>query len=376
MSDDLALTVGGQKLIGWTETSVTRGIEQMPSTFSVAATEGSPALSDAAAVQPGQACTVHLGPDKVITGYVDTVQSSYSAGQHVVQIAGRGKCQDLVDCSSEWPTGQISGANALEIAQKLAAPYGITATAPDGGGQTVPQFNINIGDTSASILELITRHAALLYYEGTDGNLILAQAADKTAASGFVEGRNVQSATVVRSVAGRYSDYKCSYLSINESPLFIGNDGLFFGDAADPNITRNRKLYIVAEGVFGGRDLCIARVKWEAARRSGRGLQVSITCDSWRDSAGMLWTPNTLAPVSLPRLKLPQTALCIALVTYRFALGSGRTAEVLLMPKEAFLPQPIVLQPLIPGLVSPAVAPITDIKPQTPPDLKLNAPNG
>jgi prophage tail gpP-like protein len=37
----------------------------------------------------------------------------------------------------------------------------------------VPQFNINVGDTPAEILELVCRHAALLFYEGADGNLIL-----------------------------------------------------------------------------------------------------------------------------------------------------------------------------------------------------------
>jgi hypothetical protein len=37
-------------------------------------------------------------------------------------------------------------------------------------------------------------------------------------------------------------------------------------------------------------------------------------------------------------------------VTYRLGLEGGRTAELLLMPKEAFLPEPIVLQPQVPGL--------------------------
>jgi len=352
-TDELVLKVDGKLLSGWTEISVTRGIEQMPNTFAILATEAAPILKDAAMVQAGQACTVSLGKDLVITGYVDTVSSGYASGQHTVQIQGRGKCQDLVDCSAEWKGSQISGANALEIAQKLAAPYGITVKNLGPAGEPVPQFNINVGDTPADVLELITRHAALLYYEGTDGNLILSQVGTAKAASGFVEGQNVERASVTRSVALRYSDYWVSLLSVDVTGLgLLGpSDGLFYFKTQDPNIKRNRKLFSVVEGVMGGQDLAQKRALWDCARRAGRGKQVRLTVDSWRDGKGKLWEPNTLAPMTLPRLKIKESGLCIAEVTYRLGLEGGRTAELVLMAKETFLPQPIKLQPTIADVV-------------------------
>jgi prophage tail gpP-like protein len=350
LTDELTLKVNGRKLTGWSSISVTRGIEMMPSTFIIEATEASPLYNDALMVQEGQACTVSLGSDLAITGYVDTVVARFGAGAHAVTIQGRGKCQDLVDCSAEWKGCQISGANPLEIAQKLAAPYGISVKALVDTGGAVPQFNINVGETPADILELITRHAALLYYEGTDGNLILAQVGTEKVGSGLVEGQNVQSASVIRSQAARYSEYKCSLLSLDTSSLFQDGDGLFFFKTTDPNVKRNRKLFTVAEGVMGGNELAERRAIWDAARRAGRGKQVTVTVDSWRDGKGKLWTPNTLAPVTLPSLKLKEAGLCIAQVTYCLALGSGRTAELLLMPKEAFMPQPVQIQPLVGGL--------------------------
>lgn len=351
--DDLVLTVDGKAFTGWTSTEVTVSIEQMPNTFSVLATEKSPIATDAAGVKEGSPCTVALGKDKVITGYVDTVVPYFAPGAHGVRLIGRGKCQDLVDCSAEWKGSQVSGSNALEIASKLAAPYGITAKALTDPGPVVPQFNINIGDTPADVLELVTRHAALLYYEDAEGNLVLSEVAAEDAASGFVEGQNVQAASVVKSMAQRYSDYKASLLSIDTSGLFEYSEGLYYFHAKDPFVSRHRQLVNVAEGVMGGLDLAKRRALWDASRRAGRGRAVNVTVDSWRDKAGKLWTPNTLAPIALPTLTLAEARYCIATVTFKRDLGSGTSAEVTLMPRESFLPAPLVLQPLIPGVIGP-----------------------
>lgn len=351
--NDLKLTVAGKALTGWSSTTVTVGIEQMPNTFDILATEKSPIHADAVGVKEGSPCVVQLGADKVITGYVDSVLPYFQPGAHGVRLVGRGKCQDLVDCSAEWKGCQVSGSNATEIATKLAAPYGITVKCLSEPGPVVPQFNINVGDTPADVLELITRHAGLLYYEDPDGNLILAEVAAEDAGSGFVEGKNVQAASFLRSIAQRYSDYKCSLLSVDTSGLFEFSDGLFYFAAKDPFVGRRRQLVIVAEGVTGGLELARTRALWEASRRAGRGRAVSVTVDSWRDGKGKLWTPNTLAPISLPTLTLTDAKYCIATVAYKMDLEGGRTAEVTLMPRESFIPAPIRLQPLVGGVVGP-----------------------
>lgn len=349
-SDELTLTVAGVALAGWTAVEVTRGIEQMPSTFVITATENSPVHRDAAGVREGSPCTVEIGGDKVITGYVDQVVASLSGGEHTVQLVGRGKCQDLVDCSAEWKGSQISGSSAQDIAAKLARPYGIGVKLLGPAGPVVPQFNINVTDTPADVLELVCRHAGLLYYEDADGDLVLAEQVPDDMATGFVEGQNVQAASVLKSMSQRYSLYRCALLGVDTSALFEYSEGLFYADAPDPVVARNRRLVIVAEGVVGGLDLARTRGLWEAARRSGRGRQVNVTVDSWRDGSGRLWTPNTLAPVELPTLKLTGAVYCLSTVTYRQDLSGGRTADVVLAPREAFAPSPIQIQPLVAGV--------------------------
>lgn len=358
MADQLTLTVGGRALAGWEDIAVTLSCEALPNSFTVRASQkpdaGPNPLAPAAnLVNEGDACTVALGSDTVITGYVDAVSPGYDAGGHTVQIAGRGKCQDLVDCSAEWKGFQISGTNALDVAQKLAKPYGLTVTMVGDAGPQVPQFNFGLGETPQEVLELVCRHAGFLYYEDNKGNLVLSRTGSAKAASGFSEGVNVQAANYTRSANNRYSDYKASAYSVFPSDIFKDDSGIFLGRSKDPNVKRNRKLYIVDSAI--GTDIqkyLQQRADWEAARRFGRSRAVRVTVDSWRDSKGKLWAPNTLAQVALPRLGLAPTELLIAEVTFRAAMGTGTTAEVTLMPPAAFQPQPVVLQPALVDLAA------------------------
>ena len=71
---------------------------------------------------------------------------------------------------------------------------------------------------------------------------------------------------------------------------------------------------------------------------------LNLTTDSWRDSAGALWTPNTLVPLSLPALRLERAMWLISSVSYKLD-ENGTTADLTIMPPGAFQPQPIALQP-------------------------------
>jgi prophage tail gpP-like protein len=129
----------------------------------------------------------------------------------------------------------------------------------------------------------------------------------------------------------------------------VGDGGNLIASVHDTTVPRLRYRAIVAESVFGGQDVAEQRAQWEKARRYGRSYAVRVTTDSWRDSAGALWTSNTLVPIDLPGLKLkPQTWL-ISEVTYKRDEG-GTIADLLIMPPQAFFQQPIILNPIAPDV--------------------------
>lgn len=342
-NNDLTLQISGQAISGWTEIRVTRGVERLPSDFEIGLTELYPGELDKVVIAPGQPCTVLLGNDLVITGYVDRFAPSFADDRHSIRVNGRSKCEDLVDCAAEWPGGQINGANALAIAQKLAKPYGITVASTVQDLPPIVQFNLMLGESAFEVIERISRFSQLLAYDLPDGSLVLSQVGNMTAAGGIIEGQNVQEADVEYSADQRYSDYKAFIQSVDEF-TDLGNTGNTITDAVDPNCPRHREMVIIAEGGGGGNEVAKKRALWESVRRAGRSKRARVVVDSWRDSAGNLWQPNTLVPVKLPSLKLSET-LCIGEVTYSRNGDRGTTAELILMPPAAYKPEPILLQP-------------------------------
>lgn len=300
-------------------------------------------------VQPGDACVVKLGGDVAITGYVDRFAPMFAPGQHSIRVSGRSKCADLVDCAAEWPGGQISGADVLSVARKLALPYGapgmeITVSAPGAKGLPIQTFNLSLGETPYEIIERLCRYSALLAYDDANGNLVLSQVGTEQHASGFTQGLNVQSASIVYSMDQRYSEYM-AFIQPIDTYADVGNAGNLIATMPDPYVARHRRKVIIAES--GDADFAVAtkRAIWEAKRRMGRSFQLRLTVDSWRDSAGVLWTPNMLVPVELPALKLEKKMWIISEVSYKRDAG-GTTADLTIMPPEAFDVRPFLLFPV------------------------------
>jgi prophage tail gpP-like protein len=346
MDDELILMVGTSSISGWQAVRVTRGIERCPSDFEIALTQRAP--NGQIIVKPGDPCLVSLGGDVVITGYVDGHEASFGATQHDLRITGRGKCQDLVDCAAEWKGGQTTGATALEIARKLAEPHAIQvdAAAPEQDNlPLIPRINLILGETAFEIIERVCRFRGLLAYETSDGNLLLAQAGTSKASGGFEEGKNIEAATLSLSMASRFREYRALLQSMDRVGELGGIGNLQYV-AYDTGVRPNRKMVIIAEYGDSGAQVCKQRALWEAARRLGRASHITLTTDSWRDTAGKLWEPNTLVPILLPSLDLPDATWLITEVTYRRD-EAGTHADLTIMPPAAFLPQPVLL---IPGI--------------------------
>lgn len=362
LDDTLKLVVDGREWAGWVAVRVTRGIERMPSDFAVTVTErypGQPGIN----IQPGQPVRVLAGDDLLITGYVDDYAPSVDPAGHTVEITGRGKCQDLVDCSAMFNGMQLAESTALGIAQVVSKPFGVTVTAPDGPGEVITAFNSVLTETPFQIIERVIRYSGLLAFEGTDGNLVLAHAGTSEMASGFAEGVNCQAFKVRYSMAQRFSEITAVISAIDRiwqtgahPPGAIGlsqdNDiftlhetDLMAHVARGERIGRYRPRLIISEQGSASLKLAEQRVKWEMARRYGRSQAVTVTCDSWRDSAGKLWEPNTLARLHLPSVKLPDKTWLISEVTFSKDAERGTVADVTLMPKNAFLPEPLILYP-------------------------------
>lgn len=351
--DELSLMIGNVVWSGWQRVQLTRSLETVPASFQIEVTERYPNMPNID-IRPGVPCTVQLGGDLVLTGYIDRYNATINARTHTVTIIGRSKSADLVDCAAflgdpNNEVYQIKGGDTVSIIRDLAAPYGISVASQSGNGVQVQNFNVNLGETAWEIIDRLTRYSQLVAYDLPDGSILLAQAGTESQASGFVQGVNVEAASIELTMDQRYSLYEGFMTSV----VVLGTDSGGHQDpraiARDDGVPRFRKRIIISEQTDTNGDLVTRRVQWEANRRAARSMAVNVTCDSWRDGSNQLWTPNHLAPVTIPALKINGVSWVIGQVTY-VKDERGTHALVLLMPPGAFQPEPMVFQPSQPTL--------------------------
>jgi prophage tail gpP-like protein len=127
----LTLSANGGDYTGWQAIRVTRRLEGFCGDFEVSFTDRS---TDAAPVpfqvKPFTPCTIKIGGDVVLTGYVDDVAIALTPTSHSVHVRGRGKCEDLIDCSitqDQRQGMQMTTSSLLELATRLASRTGSTS---------------------------------------------------------------------------------------------------------------------------------------------------------------------------------------------------------------------------------------------------------
>ena len=347
--NEVSISVAGVKWSGWETVSISRGIETVPATFSLGGTERYPGEANATtvAINATSPVIITIGGDIVTTGYVDRVERQITPEQHDVRVSGRSKLADLVDCSGFTERWNLQNLTLGDVAKVICEPFGIAVSLPNGDTDVIPNLSVIVTETGWEFLEECCRWMTKIIYDDVNGNLVLADAGTNTHASGVSEGVNVQEMRGTFNTSEAYTQISAIY-----QDTAILSDG---GDAtAIPNVNktfaknvnwanradgqpRYRPLLIVSEK--GLPDVVERRVQWEMARREGRAQAINVTVDSWRDSAGALWTPNWKIPVHLPSLKLSATTWLITQVEFNRD-ENGTRAELTLMPPDSMAPMP------------------------------------
>lgn len=350
MDDDLELLVNGDNYAGWTSLGVTRAMDAASGAFTVALSERWEGQEGAAAqiepwpILPGDECEVRLGGMTMLSGYVDIFKPSYGPAEHSINIQGRDKTSDLIDCSAIHKPDEWKNITVLRLAQILCEPFGIKAKLDTGvqAGEPFPVVKLQQGETA---FEAIERHALqrkLLVMPDGAGGLLLTRTGTRRAAVSLVQGINIKSASGSIDHSQRFSEY----LVKGQSPYSEESDGEteshVEGRITDSGIQRYRPMLIVAEA-DGSTNSALERATWEANTRLGKSATAQITVAGWRQTeGGELWLPNMLVYVKSPWLRMDGEML-IRQVTFNkeSADGSdGTTAQLDIISPQAYAPEP------------------------------------
>jgi prophage tail gpP-like protein len=342
--DDLELLVNGMNYSGWTSIGVTRAIDAATTAFTATLTERWEGNERNAAqvepwpILPGDACEVRLASFRMVVGYVDIFKPSYSATDHTINVQGRDKVADLVDCSAVHAPDEWKNVNLLKFAQILAAPFGVTVIADIDVGEPFSVCKLQQGETAFKAIERYARQRKALLMPDGAGGLLITRAGVRRASASLIQGENILSASGTLDHSQRFSSYlvkgQASY-----SPDSTGEtEAHIEGAVTDSGIKRYRPMLLVAE--TGGTSSSLhARATWEANTRIGKAAAASISVQGWRQSpGGALWEPGMLVYVRSSWLRMDGWML-IRQVTYERGEG-GTTSKLEIVSPQAFDPEP------------------------------------
>jgi len=376
------LLVAAQEYAGWKTVRITAGIERQARDFELEVTDVWPGQTEIPRrIQPGDACQVFIGPDLVMTGYIDATPIKYDGKSLSVAVKGRSKTADLVDCcpietgkpialdAGTWrdvvgPDGKKPNVIAppgtaanqwrnqkLEvIAAALAAPYGVRTISETDTGKPIAEHHVQVGETVFESIDRMMRLRHVLSTDNEKGDLVFIDVGSAGRAATALE-------TGINILAGSADlDYKGVFSTYIVKGQRAGNDDQSGVDVAeeegesedDSNETalgcvatnadaraKRRRVLVIKQSGQADEGTCKDRADYERAHRAAKALQTAYTLAGWRQADGSLWRPNQIVRVRDPVIGF-DTEMVIAEVSWSLS-KDGMKAEIKVGPQDGYV---------------------------------------
>lgn len=307
---DIQLKIGSTSFGGWKTLRAETGIEQCAGAFDLLVTDRWADSPEPRKIYAGDACTLLLDDQIVISGYIDNVLPSMDKQRHGMRVVGRDKTMDLIDCSAVFKSGQWKNARLDRIARDICTPFGIDVVIATDIGAAFDSFIIDEGEKAFEALDRAARMRGVLLTTDGSGRLLLTRATTGKASATLIEGENILYGEVITSWKERYSEITVKGQGKGTADEFGAKVAHGSASVKDTSITRYRPLVIIAEHHGKGPSF-LQRAEWERNIRRGRGTRARIRVQGWTDTDGRVWRPNTLVNVQAITLGIAEDLLIV-----------------------------------------------------------------
>ena len=327
------ILVDGEFYDGWKSALIEMSMTQICRAFVLSVTDDFPGNERFLRLQPGQKVELFIGNDKVCTGYITSTPIKYDAKTIDVQVQGKSRTVDLVDCCSPWAaiasggTGSGSGdswpevqginptnsgkpvkasktvntswhnVSVEKIIADLCAPYGITVNCQVDIGTKLTNFTVNPGEKVFDSIGRLLRKDNLVISDDAYGNLVILDAGAGGQCTDSLEvGKNVLSGSANFDFTQVYSKYAVLGQhkgdDLNFGPAVSQDEGI----ADDERINRYRLLVIKDTGQSSNA-ITKNRAEFEKTYRFQSVYKSTHTVQGWRQSDTSLWALNKMVYV-------------------------------------------------------------------------------
>ena len=331
------LAVNGVLYTGWKSARITRTIESLAGSFDLSVNDRWLGQSVSWPVYEEDDCSIRIDGETVITGVVDSRSVEFSPDGVDMSFVGRDSSATLVDCSAVLDRWSFRNASAIDIIEKVAAPFSIPIKVQAGLSLgKLKKIVINPGDTAFTVIATVAKDAGVMVVSDGVGGIIITRADEFTRASeALVEGENLISGRANFNTSGRYSRYVVATQATGNA----GSGTRIKGEATDSEILRTNRTLMIRSGKSIDKAGAKRLADWEAQIRAARADSVSVTVKGWRQRNGKLWPINALVPVQSPTLGI-YGDMRISIATHTADVKAGELTQLKLVRPDAFTPSP------------------------------------
>ena len=365
MNNRVEVRVSGKRYGGWKSVKVDIGMDQIARGFKLSVPDTFPGNTDFHRLRNGDLVQLFIDDDLVCTGYIDHVNVSYNGTAITVDVDGKSKTVDLVDCcpvakygadsssSNSW-AGVVVGKDGKkatvspatikttswknlktsEIIASLTAPYSIAVHATSSVGDKLSDHTVVPGETvHKSINRLITKDN-LVVMDDEAGDLVIVEPGDAGDCADALElGKNILAGSANYDASKLYS----RYVVLGQH---AGTDTDFGRTAAedkgivDSSLMKRNRLLVIKDKGQSTNSTCSKRADFEKRYREAQYTAATYTVQGWRQSDGSLWKVNSMVRVADRLLGIENNLLISKL---SFSLSSqGMTTTLTVLGRDGY----------------------------------------
>lgn len=362
MTDQNKVTIrfGGKIYGGWKSVKISISMNQIARAFGLSVTDKFPGNLDFHRLRNGDLVQLYIGEDLVCTGYIDEVKVNYNGKQITVDVQGKSKTVDLVECCpvAKYGVGAKKDENAWkgvvigkdgqkkevppsaiqttswknlktsEIMASLAAPYGIAVHSIGEVGDKLTNHTVVPGETvKESINRLITKDN-LVVMDDEAGDLVIVEPGDCTDALEL--GKNILSGEAKYDASKLFSRYVVLGQHSGTDTDF-GRSASEDKGIVDSELVTRPRLKVIKDQGQSGKMTCGKRADFERRYNEAQYKKATYTVQGWRQSDGSLWKVNARIFVDDKLLKIDNDLIISNLGFSLTSAGATTTLTVVML---------------------------------------------
>lgn len=335
---DIEAQLDGESHVNWSTLGLDWSMEQAAIGFTMGFIEALEAdVPDTMEPATGKHARVLLEGEPACDGYVFSDRRKFDESSYTLDLAGRSRAADLLDCDAINKKMVFRNAGLEHIAAELVGTFGgerpIEIRWEGDEGKKFGRYVVEQGESVFSALARAAKQRGLLIMSAADGAIVFVKVSTTRATESLTVGGNVLGGGSNRDDTDRFSEYHFRGQTSADDDWFGVAAADIRGKVTDPRILRYRPT--VSLDGQGPREDPGRRALWARNTSYGHGQRFHYEVDGWLMSTGKVWSPNQLVHVEDPLCHVGGELL---LVSARMSLdeAAGKRTNLEVCPPEAF----------------------------------------